>query len=341
MILRLIADDLTGALDAAAPFASPSAPVRLWLDDASVVSGDKIAFSTESRSLEACDAADRAARAYELLRTDGEALWFKKVDSVLRGHPLHETVAIAKAGGFAHCVFAPAFPEMGRITRAGRQMVEQERGAWSKIGPDDLAVAFADLDTAGIEVTVLNAETPDDLRRGIARFRGMSGLLWAGSGGLARALGPTGAPLPTPKIGVFILGTNHPVTRAQAAILQPYTIPLRAGDVPKPSAPMPLLIDPVPECANASETETALAMAIAKIERPTNDQALVVTGGDCLSVVLRRTAAEGLDCIGEVGIGLPLSRIVGGWFAGTQVISKSGGFGTEETLRDLFEPHRS
>lgn len=335
MTLRLIADDLTGALDAAAPFASPEAPVRLVLSDAAPASGAKITFSTESRDLEAVDAVARAVRAYAALSTDAGALWFKKVDSVLRGHPLAETLAIARVGGFRRCVFAPAFPEMGRITRGGRQLVRTAEGAWSQTGPDDLARAFEALGASGIDVTVLDAETPEDLRRGAAPLLGQPEVLWAGSGGLARALVPLAAPLATPRVGLFILGTSHPVTRAQAALLRPHCRPLRAGDAILPSVPLPVLIDPVPGSRNAQETALGLAAALAGIVRLEDDRALVVTGGDCLSLVLRETAAEGLECIGEVGIGLPLSRIVGGRLAGNPIISKSGGFGTEKALRDL------
>lgn len=98
---------------------------------------------------------------------------------------------------------------------------------------------------------------------------------------------------------------------------------------------MPVLVDPVPYCADANATAAALVAAIARIGRPAGDRALVVSGGDCLSLLLRETSAEGLDCIGEVGIGLPLPRIVGGRLSGVQVISNSGGCGSTETLRDL------
>ncbi len=335
MTLRIIADDLTGALDAAAPFASADAPVRLVLEGAAAFLSDKITFSTESRNLDAAEATARSARAHVFLHTDGEAIWFKKVDSVLRGQPFAETLAIARAGEFRRCLFAPAFPEMGRITRGGTQLVKGLGDEWRQAGPDNLAEAFVALGASGIEIIVLDAETPCELRQAVAPFLNSPGLLWAGSGGLARAMVPERPLLRAPEVGIFILGTNHPVTRAQAALLVPHTIPALIPKVDIPAFKAPILIDPVPHCADARETAAAMVAAIACIEPPQADRALVVSGGDCLSMLLRETRAEGLDCIGEVGIGLPLSRIVGGRFADVPVISKSGGFGAETTLLDL------
>lgn len=334
MILRLIADDLTGALDAAAPFASPEAAVRLVFKQTSAVTGDKLTFSTESRDVSVEEAAGRAERAFAAMRTEAGAIWFKKVDSVLRGHPFAEISAFARAGNFGHCLFAPAFPEMGRITRGGRQFVRGPDGALRATGPNDLRGAFSELDAAGIGLTVLDAETPEELRERIAPYRTMKDLLWAGSGGLARALMPEVAHLVAPAVAVFLIGTSHPVTRVQTALLQGHTKPAVRGGLAAEDT-MPVLVDPVPYCADANATAAALVAAIARIGRPAGDRALVVSGGDCLSLLLRETSAEGLDCIGEVGIGLPLSRIVGGRLSGVQVISKSGGFGSTETLRDL------
>ena len=66
--LCLIADDLTGALDAAAPFASPHAPVRLglypWLGLSQYA---KVACSTESRDRTEAGAIAQVVAAYKAL----------------------------------------------------------------------------------------------------------------------------------------------------------------------------------------------------------------------------------------------------------------------------------
>lgn len=333
MTLRLIADDLTGALDAAAPFATPASPVRLLLD--ARAGGGKLTHSTESRNLPEAEALARVIRAVAAMDGGPETLWFKKVDSVLRGHPLTETLAMARAGRFATCVFAPAFPEMGRITRQGRHLV-RDGEAWAETPHGDLRTTFATLQpdyAPGLQVLVPDAETQDQLRDAIQPWRERPGVLWAGSRGLAQALQPDRMPLPCPAIGVFILGTSHPVTRAQATALSARAAPM-TGPI-RPDAAAPVLIDPVPTSRSSTATGDALAASLRRLVRPDDGSGLLVTGGDCLTVVLAAIGAGALDCEGEVAPGLPLSRIAGGRLDGVPVVTKSGGFGGTDLLERL------
>ncbi|KJS10531.1 MAG: hypothetical protein VR78_13895 [Hoeflea sp. BRH_c9] len=340
MRLRIIADDLTGALDAAAPFATPDDPVRLVLDPVGPTA-DKLTFSSESRDLDQVAAMARVAAAHAALKGEGCAptLWFKKVDSVLRGHPLAEALALARAGGFDRCVFAPAFPQMGRITKDGRQLVKTRSGGWRQTGPDDLRRAFAALipeHAPGLDLVVINAETEDDLRTAVQRWQGQPGVLWAGSRGLAQALAAPFAPLSRVSIGLIVLGTNHPVTRAQARMLKGQVSAVPDVGAFAPCTATPQLIDPVPNCQTGAQTGAALAAVLGRLMPPVDGSALLVTGGDTLTILLAETGADALDCVGEIGPGLPLSRIIGGRMAGTAIISKSGGFGGPNLLRDLL-----
>ncbi len=331
-VLRLIADDLTGALDAAAPFATADAPVHLVLDLGHPPAEAKLTFSTESRDLPPADA-ERQVRAALAALGAGlaeAALWFKKIDSVLRGHPFAETLALAQAGGFRRVVFAPAFPDMGRILRDGHALTRGANGAWQAAWPGPLRDGFGD--TPGLEVVVLDAETQDDLRDGVRPYLGDPATLWAGSGGLARALAPDVTPLPAPPVGLFILGTSHPATRAQAAALAPLTRPAPPDGAIHPQADMPLLLDPVPASPDGQHTRAALLASLSRLTPPQDGSALLVTGGDCLALLLRAAVATGLVCLGEVGPGLPLSRIIGGRLDGVRIISKSGGFGPPDAL---------
>ncbi|MFV0475561.1 MAG: four-carbon acid sugar kinase family protein [Pikeienuella sp.] len=337
MKLRVIADDLTGALDAAAPFAAPGAPVRMRAGPQPMAAGDRLTLSTESRDRSAKTAAKRAEAAFAAMRAGSGpgTLWFKKVDSVLRGHPLEETLAMARAGGFATCVFAPAFPEMGRITRGGRQLVRQGAGEWKETPQGDLRAAFAALTPAHapLEMIIPDAETPEALERAIRPWRGRPGVLWAGSRGLAQALAGPVAPLPRPDVGLFVIGTSHPATRAQVAGLAGHAQAAPETGPIAPNAAAPLILDPVPHCASGAATHAALKAALPRLAPSRDGGAILVTGGDCLSILLAHIGAEALDCLGEIGPGLPLSRIVGGRMEGAGVISKSGGFGASDQLR--------
>ncbi|RCV91331.1 four-carbon acid sugar kinase family protein [Billgrantia montanilacus] len=123
--VAIVADDLTGALDAAAPFAARGADARVVialeaLDDAlSDWEGtwpEVIAVNTESRHLSAGQAAERVARATRCLARTAPTTWFKKVDSTLRGQVVAECIAMREATGHP-LLLAPAVPAQGRLVR--------------------------------------------------------------------------------------------------------------------------------------------------------------------------------------------------------------------------------
>jgi D-threonate/D-erythronate kinase len=341
--LRLIADDVTGALDSAAPFASSSCPVRLAIGDEAI--HGSVAISSESRDLDCADALERTKDAWTRLCSGASrrSLFFKKVDSVLRGHPLEETLLVMRLGGFRRCVFAPAFPEMGRITRNLQHLVRAGSGYWEPTFQSDLRFAFAAL---GIEVcdaargegpvVVLNAETQDELAAAVADIPDKAEILWAGSRGLAEALVPDVKSIPWPSVVLFVIGTTHPSTRAQVLALQgrtkafPQTGPVRI------ERGVPLLLDPVPGAPDAVTTRSTLAQAVQRIEGPVSDWTICVVGGDTLSTLLGASGASGLNCIGEIASGLPCSKVQGGLLHGATLVSKSGGFGAADLLRKML-----
>jgi uncharacterized protein YgbK (DUF1537 family) len=161
-VYGLIADDLTGALDAGAPFvrAGLRASLPLSGDPAEVPEADVVLLNTESR--EAPDpgrAAEAARAAAERLRARGIARVYKKIDSVLRGHPGPELGAVLDVYG-GRAVVAPAFPAQGRTTASGVQRlhghpVERLGGhldlaLGETIERSDVFDALTDADLAGI-----------------------------------------------------------------------------------------------------------------------------------------------------------------------------------------------
>src|SRR5690242_9523754 len=218
MTLRLLADDLTGALDSAARFATTSAPVAvIWQASTAVGS---VAMDSGTRDLPAALVPSRLQPFVPLLAAGAPA--FKKIDSLLRGHVAQELAACL--GAFDHCVLAPAFPFQGRITRHGRQFVWGGNN-WQDTGVD----LQAELRQLGIAVQVRDAETEQDLHDLVDEARRLEGrVLWCGSGGLAGALAGD-APPPRPVLArplLALIGSDHPVTRAQIAAVP---APLRAS----------------------------------------------------------------------------------------------------------------
>jgi uncharacterized protein YgbK (DUF1537 family) len=134
--LVILADDLTGACDAAAPFAASGAPTLVYFeapvelpDDASVVAVD-----LDSRRYSRRTAAARHLKSARLLKRLGAERAYKKVDSTLRGHPWTEITACRRGWGASLAVLCPAFPGQGRFVRYGRLRVGlEDRGPVARV----------------------------------------------------------------------------------------------------------------------------------------------------------------------------------------------------------------
>jgi uncharacterized protein YgbK (DUF1537 family) len=346
----IVADDLTGALDTAGSLASPSQPFEVPLGDAPA-RGSLVAIDTDSRDLDEEEAGQRVAAAIGRFAGRDGLMIFKKIDSVMRGHPVTETVAAFRAGRFDRVLVAPAFPALGRVTRNGRQFVLGAEGARA-VGPS-LPEAFGahglaairpgDADRPGA-VVIADAEDDADLHRAVRHIAALGGrTLYVGSAGLAHALSPESAPpIAVPALDMAICGTAHPVTLAQVEALGSLAIaiePMHGGLGGFTGFP---LVHVAPGgIADEIVARGLIAESLARLtrDRPTPRTALV-TGGWTLRTLLDETGAEGLSCLGLHMPGVPVSRIVGGRWHSATIVSKSGGFGNPHFLSALFFPFR-
>ena len=128
---RILADDLTGALDSAAAF-SGAGDVPVGLGDAYPTSGSVQALSTGTRDVPSATLASSMANTTNWFTASSSIhssphFSFKKVDSLLRGNTFAEVAWWAKHGGFKGVIFAPALPAQGRFTRAGQHWVGPPR----------------------------------------------------------------------------------------------------------------------------------------------------------------------------------------------------------------------
>ncbi len=337
--MRLIADDLSGALDSAAPFAAVRGALPVvWAGSGACPGMGDLAFDSETRDAEAETAATRLAALTPLL--DGAAIAFKKIDSCLRGQPAAEIAAVSRAGGFRSTVIAPAFPVQGRVTRAGRQWLRTATG-WADTGVD-LAAALAahglppsrPSSPAGAGLFLCDAEVAADLERIADCGRQLAApTLWCGSGGLARALAgpaPPLAPADAARAPVLVLiGTDHPTTRAQLEALgdrQDEALRVAHLDLP-PRAPRAI-------------AEATLVRLLADVAAGPQPATLLIAGGETLLRLCTALGARRLDVLGEIEPGVPLSRMADGDWRGTRVISKSGGFGDDGLLCRLVAGSR-
>lgn len=221
----VLADDLSGAADCGIAFTRSGLPVVVMLSDgdqaATRVAADVLALDADSRRLPPNAAAAvnaRLARRY----WNHDLVFYKKIDSTLRGNIAAELAALTRLAGLA--IVAPAFPATGRITRGGRVYVHgmplETTGIWQRAQltgiadivailtrggvrstragldlvrgkPDALRDAFDRMGLEGAAAVVCDAETDADLAAIAAASAQLARRhFWVGSAGLAHHLAP-------------------------------------------------------------------------------------------------------------------------------------------------------
>jgi 4-hydroxythreonine-4-phosphate dehydrogenase len=233
----------------------------------------------------------------------------------------------------------------------------------ARVRKGPLSDSFSEFREQGVGAIVCDAETTEDLRaiaHGGARLG--AGVVWVGSGGLAQVLGPAlglsagvgvtdgqDPVLDGPKL--IVVGSAAPMARAQAVhlagsrierleipaaallgtatpagILFEHAIPerLRRG--------LDLLITIADELPPGDAADSALLDRLTDWLRPCAPLvgALVVTGGETASRILRGWGVTGLDLIEEMEPGVPLSISVGP--RALPIVTKAGAFGDPQTL---------
>jgi len=219
----IVADDLTGAADAAAPFATAGLRTCVVLEPVVLPKRyDCIALDAEARWRTADEAAERIATFVAKLR-DADGLMLK-VDSTLRGFVGAMVKAAWQASRRHWALFAPAVPTQGRLVRDGKLFVHETPIHQSPFASEppapitDPRIAHR-LETTGLvgrqlvhaslaavrnpqrlrqlfaramsmrACVIADAETDDDLRQLVTTAMAMERPpLWVGAMGLTRAI---------------------------------------------------------------------------------------------------------------------------------------------------------
>ena len=353
----LIADDLTGACDAAVCFALCGCRTTVSIADGAGFEGASvIAINTESRNVDSSAAGSLISAAAARLRAISPRLLFKKIDSTLRGHAGMEIAAALDAFACDAAVVCPAFPTMGRIVSVGHLRVTSEASFSAidvasylrKQGIEQCMRAACEAVAAaiasGARAVVIDAVCDEDLDR-VAAAGLATGLriLWAGSAGLAAALARTLHPATqshSPRVAtgplLFCLGSNHPVTVAQEA-----TLVSRMG-VPVVHAEQTTKETIDNELRQGRHVVLRIPRGVLEEqlkELLPSDRvsAVLLSGGDTASLFCRAAGVEYIDLVDEVLPGIPYGTICGGAFDGISVATKSGGFGDPDALIQIAE----
>ena len=368
--IRILADDLTGALDTAAAFAG-EVPVYIDRPPAGVeAAAPPVAVvATPTRDVAAAALPGFLAPAVEWFRSG--SLSFKKVDSLLRGNTFAEIAWLFRNAGFARVVFAPAFPAQGRITVGGRQwIIRSGLGREAVAVPLQKALSRLGLRSAqafeafgafgafrnGVHIWIPEVAEDHDLDQVVRQAdTGGDGMMWVGSAGLGNALArrfglaPDAAPTAPLAAGagpsVLVSASFQPVFREQWARLRanrPAPAVAEAGDAAGIAAAIAQAragageawFDLSPRASIRPEEALRRLEANARrlVEELPVPGRLIVVGGDTLLGLCRAAGAAGLTARASLRPGWGCARLMGGAWDGVPCYSRSGAFGAADDL---------
>ena len=215
-MLAILADDLTGALDSAAPFAARGLRADIALgpgavDEIVADQPDVISINLNTREISADEATAATAAAISLLPS-GTRL-FKKVDSRLKGNIVAELDAIS----YSRALAAPAIPAFERIVEAGHVTghgIDTPISIANRFGPHFARLIAPDIRTyADIEDALDTAE-----RDGTDLLIGARGLAEALAARMTNDAPSRVATVPAGR-AIFVIGSRDPITLAQIDVL--------------------------------------------------------------------------------------------------------------------------
>ncbi|EUB98602.1 type III effector Hrp-dependent outer protein [Rhizobium sp. CF080] len=333
-MLVILADDLTGALDCAAPFAGRGLHTEIALGPESIglalqATPAVLSVNLGSREVEAEAARQAVAAALSSLPPD--IVLFKKIDSRLKGN----IAAELDATPFRLALVAPAIPDFGRNVRTGHV---EGFGLDKPLNVADALGVHAQ--HAIIPDTLSQADMFDALE--IGREAGAD--LLVGARGLAEALachmtGRQNAEPAFPKPGpaLFVIGSRDPITLAQIEeLLRSLAPDYIAAPNGRPERVVPpqhsvTLVQATPGEKDDPPLLVSDRLAASIVPEMTAPAAtLLLSGGTTAHAVLKAMNVSRFQLLGECLPGLGLAYI-----DGQCIIAKSGGFGTQGTLSEI------
>ena len=147
-MLYIIADDLTGANDTGVQFSKKgyNAIVSILEESGNIIiphETDVLVIDTETREIDAKTACQRLRNVLKKLNFSDKDIFYKKVDSTLRGCIGAELEEIMNILEKDICIFTPTFPSHQRITIGGYLIVNGKPLGLSKYYSGDLKVGEA------------------------------------------------------------------------------------------------------------------------------------------------------------------------------------------------------
>jgi D-threonate/D-erythronate kinase len=295
----VLADDLTGALEAGACFSD----CLVTTDSSLATIRTSLVIDTETRHLSpvaAASAIERCLRPAKLI--------YKKTDSTLRGNIGFELAVLARTFPERPILYVGAYPALGRTVKNGELHVNGVRVHETAFARDPLnpvtSSSIREL-LSGIHCTIHDGETDADIALIAEQILAMRiPVIVAGPAAIGRALGGRPpAPWPRFKTCTIASGSLHPTSIRQ--------IETARGRLP-----------------------AAWRIVHHDILSSVTMDNMIVFGGDTAFGITRALGVSCFEPIGEIMKGVPVSRMLG-----TQhhIVTKAGGFGDDDILLRLAE----
>lgn len=361
--IGIVADDLTGAADALAPFRARGYECDLLLTPGST-RAEVVATVTHGRAVDDDTARERANAAVRDVIEAGRRPYLK-IDSTMRGpvaaHLDGALAACREAYGDAGAIVCPAYPELGRTVEDGVVFVDCVPLGESVFTADprnpvrlsamaDLLPGAGRFDPAARrddrpEIAVADATEPAHLDAIAELALADPAALLVGSAGLAAAWARRLAQRPhadpareAPEHVLLVASSRHPVTLTQIEHLPDDLISVFRDDVDRRGlSPVTVLAAPARFSRHeADQVLSDLARRARSFVESEETQQLVLIGGDGAAAVLAALDARAISLREARMPGHAEGVIRGGIADGVSVITRAGGFGTATTLSELL-----
>ncbi len=334
--ILVFADDLTGALEVGAKFATygHSAMITTGLTPSAWPNCSVLVVDTETRHLTAEQAAARIRCLADIARSASPRIIYKKTDSTLRGNIGAEFNALHDAFPGQLLAYVPAYPDMGRTVKNGQLFVWGTRVHETEFGTDQ-GSPVRDSRIAAVlgngPTLVLDCESNGDIDAVVTKIlEGSAPGLCAGPSALAEALARRLGPGLSRSALVSFTGCTSPKCLVVNGSLHPVSIEQmkQAEQLSFFDQDWRCLVEPIEGTGN--ERSMRAGQCVQRILASWPFTVLIVFGGDTAFGIHSVLGGAAFESLGEIAPGVPLSK------SGELLwITKAGGFGPPEILSTI------
>lgn len=342
----VLADDLTGALEAGAKFAGQGISSLVAIDEGKgtpAIPRDSsvLVLDLETRHVSPESAASRVYKQAKKAMAGGFTTIYKKTDSTLRGNIGSELRGLMEACPGSGLLYIAAYPKMGRTVKQGILHVDGQPVSATEFGSDvlnpvtqssipkllaphiPLPVVSVDEKRlhvgSGNALYVCDADTEEEVE-GLARFFVESQVFCMAAGPsaflhyLAREIKlsrRSPASLPRIQRTLIVNGSQNKRSNDQIRCAQKHGFPVisSAKNVDRMGNRGWAILREQAQAKLSNKAAARVATRVVNILNKTDIDGLVIFGGDTAYAVLQAMGQSVIHPIGEVLEGIPVSRI--------------------------------